>query len=254
MFFVLSKVVGWLVYPLSVCFFLGVLIAIFYRRRAMRWLLVAMVLCLYGASARVVAEWLVGCLEGPYQAPVALQHYDVAIVLTGMVRLDIQRPDYIEFNGHVDRILAGISLVKRGVADKLLITGGSGLLAYPWLSEAKQLRPFARELGLTDEQILTEEHSRNTYENALYSAEIIRQQGFQKLLLVTSAFHMRRSVGVFHRQGLYPDLYPVDFFSPLAAQRIRLSDFFPSAHMLSTTTLMVHELLGVAMYRVQGYY
>lgn len=251
MFFVLSKVLHWLIYPLPFCFLLCVITLLFYRRRAMRWLLALALLYLYSASAPLTAGWLVEQLEASYQAPVQLQHYDVAIILTGMVRLHIQRPDSVEFNEHVERILAGIRLVQRGVAERLLITGGSG---DPWAqdaSEARALRPFVLEAGLTEAQILIEDRARNTYENALYSAEIIRQHGFQKLLLVTSAFHMARAAGVFHKQGLFPDLYPVDFHS--GGRKQRGWGVWPSAGMLNLSTLMIHELVGMAMYRFQGY-
>lgn len=252
MFFVLSKVLHWCIDPLVVCFVLSCITLLFYRRRAMRWLLAFAVLLLYVASAPAGAGLLVQWVEGPYPPATQLRHYDVAIVLTGMVRqrAHIRLPGYLEFNGHVERILAGISLVKRGVADKLLIVGGSG---DPWsqgYSEARHLRPFAVEFGLTEEQILTEERSRNTYENAVNAAEIIRAKGFTTLLLVTSAFHMARSEGVFHAQGLFPDLYPVDFGG---RGRELVFDYVPSVQALSTTTLMIHELVGVLMYRFQGY-
>ncbi|MGE3541409.1 MAG: YdcF family protein [Candidatus Tectimicrobiota bacterium] len=252
MFFILSKVMGWLLYPLPVVLGLLLVALLCYRRRFGRWLLAVAVLGLYGVSTPACTLWLLEYLEGPYRAPRPLQtHYDAVIVLTGMVRLRIQRPGYIEFNSHVERILAGISLVKRGVADRLLIAGGSGEPSLSTLSEARQLRPFVLEFGLTDAQVLTEERSRNTYENALYSAEIIRQHGFQKLLLVTSAFHMYRSERVFHKQGIFPDLYPVDFVS-LGGPRTPF-DFLPSVTTLTITTLMIHELVGVLMYRLQGY-
>ena len=203
-----------------------------------------------GLSTPLIVNPLVHWLEGAPPAPEALRpHYDVAIVLTGVVHR--HRQGHIEFNEHVERILEGISLVKRGVADKLLIVGRSGDLFERSWSEARELRTFALEFGLRDEQVLVEERSRNTYENAVKAAEIIRAGQYRDLVLITSALHMYRAAAAFHKQGLFPALYPVDFQS--SRGKVRLSDLFPSAGTLTTTTDVIHELVGVVMYRLQGY-
>ena len=250
MFFILSKLLNWFVYPLSLLFMGLLAILVCYHRRYTRWVLACMLILLYALSAPLIVDPLVHWLEGAPPALEALRpHYDVAIMLTGIVHL--HRKDHIEFNQHVERILEGISLVKRGIADKLLIVGGSGDLFDRSRSEARELRIFALELGLSDEQVLVEEKSRNTYENAVKAAEIIRAGRYHDLVLITSALHMYRAAAAFHKQGLFPDLYPVDFQSGRGG--IRLFDFFPSAKTLVIMTDAIHELLGVVVYRLQGY-
>ena len=175
MFFLLSKFLNWFVYPLSLLFVGLFVILVFYRRRYTRWGLAFVLLLFYSVSAPIVVLPLVSWLEGPYPGLEALRpHYDVAIVLTGVVDLRRSRAGHIEFNESVDRILEGIRLVKRGIADKLFIVGGSGDPFNRHVSEARVLRTFALEFGLKDEQVLTEEVSRNTYENAVQATEIIR--------------------------------------------------------------------------------
>ena len=127
----------------------------------------------------------------------------MAIVLTGMVALRRSRPGHLEFNESVERILEGISLVKRGIADKLFIVGGSGHPFDRSLSEARVLRTFALESGLRDEQVLVEEVSRNTYESAVNATQIIRASNYHHLVLITSAAHMYRAVAAFHKQGFF---------------------------------------------------
>ena len=128
MFFLLSKLLNWFVYPLSLLFLGLIAILVFYRRRYTRWGLAFFLVLLYGMSTMLIVRPLMRWLEGPLSAPELHQHYDVAIVLTGMVALSRSSPGHLEFDEHVERILEGISLVKRGIADKLLIVGGSGSL------------------------------------------------------------------------------------------------------------------------------
>src|SRR5262249_44592140 len=125
MFFLLSKFLNWFVYPLSLLWVGLFVILVVYRRRYTRWGLACVLLLLYGTSSMITVKPLMRWLEGPRPPPELHQHFDVAIVLTGMVALRRSRPGHLEFNDHVERILEGIGLVKRGIADKLLIAGGS---------------------------------------------------------------------------------------------------------------------------------
>jgi len=251
MFFLLSKFLNWFVYPLSLLFLGLCVVLVFYYRRYTRRGLAVVLLLLYGMSSMVTVKPLMRWLEGPRPPTELHQHYDVAIVLTGMVILRGSRPGHLEFNAHVERILEGISLVKRGIADKLFIVGGSGDAFDRSLSEARVLRTFALEFGLRDEQVLVEEASRNTYESAVQAAQIIRAGNYRQLVLITSAAHMFRAAATFHKQGLFPQPYPVDFQTTERA--IDLFDFFPSVRALDVMTYAIHELMGVVMYRLQGY-
>ena len=105
MFFFLSKFLNQFVYPLPLLF-LGLLVVLgFYRRRYTRWGLACVLLLFYSMSAPITVQPLVRWLEGPPPGPEALRpHYDVAIVLTGMVSLRRSRPGHIEFTESVDRI------------------------------------------------------------------------------------------------------------------------------------------------------
>jgi uncharacterized SAM-binding protein YcdF (DUF218 family) len=209
------------------------------------------VVCLYGLSIPYTANRFMYWLEGSRVAPAVLRPpYDVVIVLTGMVDLALSRRGHLEFTGGVDRILAGIDFVKQGMSKQLLISGGSGRLFASDIKEATLLQTFALQLGLTAEQVLVETASRNTYENAAYSATMLRAQRLQRALLITSAAHMRRAVAAFHKQGIFPDTYPVDF---RASIEITPLSFLPSANSLARTTDVIHELVGLIVYRLQGY-
>jgi len=201
-------------------------------------------------SIPYTADRLLYALEGPRALPVLGQTpYDAVVVLTGMLDLDLSTPGTLEFDRGVDRILAGIDLVKRGIAERLIISGGSGSL-WSQASEGELLGTFARQWGLSAVQVVVEGTSRNTYENAVNTAAILRAGGYRRFLLVTSAFHMRRAAAAFGAQGVVADRYPVDF---RADTRITPLSFLPSAGGLEKTTMAVREWVGLLVYRLQGY-
>jgi uncharacterized SAM-binding protein YcdF (DUF218 family) len=251
MFFVLSKVLQFLVQPFPLLFLTLLAIVVFYHRRWARRALLVVVVCFYGLSTPYTANRLMHWVEAPRVALTALRPpYDVVLVLSGMVDLPVSRSGHLEFTGSVDRILAGIMFVKQGIGKRLLISGGSGKLFDQQTREAELLQTFALQFGLTTEQVLIEPTSRNTYENAAYSAKILHTHQAQRVVLITSASHMRRAVAAFHKQGIVPDPYPVDFRS---YDTDTTFNFVPSASGLSKATAAIHELVGLVMYRLQGY-
>lgn len=252
MFFVLSKILPNFIYPAPLLFFALLGVLIFYHRRQARRALLCIIIIFYGLSIPVTADSLMRWLEGPHRAPGNLrQTYDTVIVLTGMLHLRQSKPGRLEFSDAVDRVLAGVSLVKQGKGATLLLSGGSGSRYDQDISEAMLLRDFVIELGLQPQQILLDTTSRNTHENAVNSAEIIRNHHYQHVLLVTSAAHMRRSLAAFQKQGIFPDTYPVD----VRAGDLELTpfSFVPSEGSLEGVMLVMREVIGLVAYRLQGY-
>jgi uncharacterized SAM-binding protein YcdF (DUF218 family) len=251
MFFALSKLLRFLVYPLPLGFFLLVGVLVFYRQRWARRVLLVVVVGCYGASIPYTADRLMGWLELPRTPPEMLRPpYDAVVVLSGMLHLSVSRGGHIEFNQAVDRILTGIAFVQQGLGKTLLLSGGSGDLFQQQTSEAALLQTFALQHGLTADQVLVEATSRNTYENAVYTARLLQAHHVRQTVLITSAVHMRRAVAAFHKQGIFPDIYPVDY---QATDTITPFSFLPSVHSLVKTTEAVRELVGLIMYRLQGY-
>ena len=147
MFFILSKIISIVIYPVPLLLLLLLAVLLWYRRRRMRLVLGGVLVLFYGLSTPVVAAQLALWLETPRRSLQQLQpHYDVAIVLTGMLHLRLSSPQRLEFNYAAERILTGITLVKRGMADKLLISGSTGDL-FGRGNEAELLRGFPGWLG-----------------------------------------------------------------------------------------------------------
>jgi uncharacterized SAM-binding protein YcdF (DUF218 family) len=251
MFFVLSKILRFLVYPVPLCFLALLGIVIFYHRRWARKALLAVLALFYGLSIPYTANQVMHWLEVPrVDAKTLRPPYDAVIVLSGTLHTQLAQQGYIEFTEAADRILTGILFVQQGLGKTLLMSGGTGNLFDQRTSEARLLKVFALQLGLRDDQVLVEAHSRNTYENALHTANMLRAHQLHHTLLITSASHMRRAVATFHKQGIFPDTYPVDY---QAADIVTPFSFVPSASGVKKVTAVLHELIGLITYRVQGY-
>ena len=105
--------------------------------------------------------------------------------------------------------------------------------------------------GIDEKRILVEDQSKNTRENARYSARIVHEHGFKNVLVVTSAFHMKRAAACFAAVDLPVDLMPVDF---RAHERVfTLRSLLPEAEALAVSSGVVHELAGRLVYRIVGY-
>ena len=104
-----------------------------------------------------------------------------------------------DLNQQADRLVHAVALYKAGKAPVILVTGGS---AQGDRSEAQVMRDILEVMGVPRGVILMEERSRNTHDNAVYSTELLQQRELRRILLVTSAFHMRRALALFEGRGL----------------------------------------------------
>lgn len=255
MFFVLSKILDLAFTPLAWALLLGALALIVSRRRP-RWALglgLAAILLLWAFSTSWLAGRLTRWTEGDLtstQRPGVV--YDAVIVLGGMAEagqsLVAGTP---QFSESAERMLAGREVLLSGAARHLIISGGR-LQDDPSVpSEADLVGDMLESLGVPGAQILREDASRNTRENAVNVAAIVQERGFRSLLLVTSAFHMKRSLGCFRAVGLEPDVLPTDVRqSPLSQG---LGALLPRAESLDESSRMLRELAGRLVYRVRGY-
>lgn len=176
---------------------------------------------------------------------------DVVVLLGGMVDPNSLRGGRPEFGSAVDRLTASVELLLKNKAAHVIISGGSGLMLQGGLREGEILKKYLVGLGLSADKILADSASRNTRENATESGKIVAAHAFKKIILVTSAFHMPRSVACFRKAGLEVIAYPVDF---RAAERSSFPEsFFPSAQGIDDFSTAVREIVGLAAYKLAGY-
>ncbi len=253
MFFWLSKYLAIFTVPLTYVFLLLAAALVFFRHS--RWskgCLLATLVILLITGTTPVPNQLLRWLETHYERPAALPHADAVIVLTGMVDLRGSSASYIELTDGAERFFAGLQLMQQGYGDVLIISGGSGDPHEQGKSEAAFLRQFAIELGFPPEQLLVDTTSRNTYENAVNTRAILEEHHLSTSILVTSASHLPRAMGCFHKLGLKPVPYPVDFRSD-PAPRYSLLSFIPGIQGLYQTEVALHEYVGILMYWLVGY-
>ena len=181
------------------------------------------------------------------------KEYDAAIMMGGAIRYvngQMQRP---VFGSGADRYVQSLELFYRKKAKHIIVSSGSGSLVYTDVKEADLLRDQMIRIGVPADRVISENQSRNTYENARNTAEILRKSDFKPpYLLVTSAFHMRRSLLCFQKQGIDVVPYAVDQHS---GQIMFTPDklFLPSPEVILDWDLLFHEWFGITVYKVMGY-
>lgn len=244
MIYILRLLYAWLLPP--GLFILLFLLAFwrFRRTKKQRWLALP-VLIIYLLSIDAVADRLIRPLEDCYpQPPVSeLREAQAIVVLGGGVCDGV--PDF-DGTGQIatdadNRFLMGLRL-HRALHIPIIVSGGPGYARTA--TEADIAARTLQACGIKEKDLIKEDRSRNTKENAVFTKEICRQKGLNKVLLLTSAYHMTRSVMLFQREGLdvipYPSGYRTD-----KQTRMNAFSFTPSFDALSTSAIAMKEYLGM---------
>lgn len=176
-------------------------------------------------------------------------HYKYAVVLGGMGSINKQTGK-LHVSQSIDRVLQAIILYKQGKVEKIVITGGSGAVFGQDKREAPMIKNFCIDMGVKAEDIVSEPNSRNTHENAVFTKELIGA-GTDKIILITSAVHMRRSIGCFKKEGYVFYYLSTD---PLIQSNIYFEDIVvPKAEVLYNWNSLIKEMVGMAVYKIVGY-
>lgn len=178
--------------------------------------------------------------------------YDIGIVLGGYVDRGVRPQDRMHFTSSNTRLMTSIELYHKGIIKKLLLSGGA-FGATKEQSEAYKVYHFLLTLGIPKEHIIVEYASLNTRENADFSKKLIdKDYSNASLLLITSAWHMRRAKGCFKKVGLTVDTFSTDPFDGkiLTAPYYY---FFPNASILEAWRVLTKEWFGLLFYKILGY-
>ena len=200
-------------------------------------------------SLPIISNNLIAYLEKDYilQDTSAIDEADAIIVLSGMLTTIKTKSDYkYEFGGGVDRILAGIDLYKDDKAPILILTRGK----LPWSlgkPEGEYLKEFAAQFGIPKENILLTDNVENTEDEAKSVKKLLNQNN--KIILVTSAFHMPRAKKVFEAADINVLTFPVDFQSQ--ESKLTFMDIIPSAGSFSGSSHFIREMIGRAYYSLK---
>ena len=239
MYFLLSKIL-WLIFApssfLVICLCLAMVLALWGRLRTASMIggLAAVVLAVLSFSP--VAERVAASLEHRFPAyrddgrPI----HGVIVLGGGLNLASSVTHARLVLGAAGDRLVAMADLARRYPDAKIIFTGGSGYLAGSSESEADLIEQHLTTLGINPDRILFERASRNTYENAMMTKALVQPAAGEHWLLVTSASHMPRAMGLFRAAGFELEAYPVDwrtapdfggmFGDDPASSRLRLFD------------------------------
>ncbi|MGH8461970.1 MAG: YdcF family protein [Stenotrophobium sp.] len=249
--FIFSKIFWALLTPASLLLLLTVLAWLLLRRRPWlaRGLLALAVAFQIAACLTPLPDWVLQPLENRFPQPAPTQPVDGIIVLGGALDIAVShdrgRPELL-WSG--DRLTALVALARQYPDARLVFTGGSPRPSGTGFSEADYVPAFVQSLGLDPRRLILEKRSRNTWENAAYSKQLVQPRAGQRWLLVTSAAHMPRAVGCFRAVGWPVVAYPVDYLSALTTP----DDSYDPEWRLLKLALGLKEWVGLAAYHLMG--
>ncbi|MEZ4961319.1 MAG: YdcF family protein [Saprospiraceae bacterium] len=255
MFFIVSKVLYFAIQPLNWVLAL-MLYSLFAKKKSRkRKALVAAIVLGFLFTNRFLYNQVIKLWElKTITADQITEPYDIGILLGGYSNGNIlPRHDRQNFSHRAARFLNAYELYKMGKVKKLLLTGGSGDLLQDQPSEAQDMKGFFARIGVPAEDIIIEPDSRNTYENADFTKKILEERyPGASCLLITSAFHMRRSLGCFKKAGVACTPYSVDFITEKDRWAPE-NTIFPDRNGFYFWEILVKEWVGYLAYWAKGY-
>ena len=263
MFVYLSKLIPLLIYPLGTVTMIIILVLIIEKRnRFPRGLLIVGLALLWLASNRFVSYGLARSLEWRNLPGEAMPRAEVIVLLGGGTEPGEPPRPMAEVNAAGDRVLYTAKLYQQGAAPLILASGGNvGFVPEHTSTPADDMTELLLLIGVPREAIVLQPKSQNTYEDALYSAELLADMAVNEVILVTSAMHMPRSRALFEKQGISVIPAPTDFtiteqnwrrtFNPTVGEGLIL--LMPNASALNLTTNVIKEYLGMFVYSLRGW-
>lgn len=254
MFFILSKVFGFFVQPLN---FSIVLLAVALMAMALRWRKLAVAATATTFAILALATWtslgalMLSPLENRYPKPAFPAEVAGIVVLGGGFEggINVVRGGY-ELNASGDRFVEAAILARRYPQARVVVTGGTGALMFGGEGDGDTAPRLLEALGVAPERMVLERRSRNTHENAVFTRDMVTPRPGETWLLVTSAFHMPRSVGLFRKVGFEVVPWPVDY------QTAGTERFGPARDnpmdSLRNLSIAIREWVGLAAYRATG--
>jgi uncharacterized SAM-binding protein YcdF (DUF218 family) len=254
MFFYLSKFFWAVAQPLNlaIVLLLAALVAAFIGRRRLSVAGSALACLILAMPAWTSAGALMlKPLEERFQRPQPPAAIDGIVVLGGGFEgaINLARGGY-ELNKAGDRFVEAAVLARRYPDAKIVISGGLGSVLLDGEEDATTASRLLTALGVAPERLVLEGKSRDTYENALFSKELVAPKPGERWLLVTSAFHMPRSVALFEKAGFAVIPWPVDYRTSGKEGVGFFTD--NTADSLQNTTMAIREWIGLVAYWLSG--
>jgi uncharacterized SAM-binding protein YcdF (DUF218 family) len=254
MFFILSKTLSYLTLPftvVSLLFIAGLLLRKPLWKK--RMLVAGFALFFFFSNEFIANEMMCAWETGPTSFK-DMRHFKLAIVLTGATIPDLKPDDRVYFHRGADRVIHTVQLYKLGLVEKILISGGTGSLTSADEPEADKFRKAMLLMGIPDDAVIIENKTRNTAESAIAVRSMLKDLGYSPTdcLLVTSAFHMRRSLACYRKAGVPVESFSTDFYGHA---RVFYFDvlFVPQVDAMMKWNKLCKEWVGMIAYKIVGY-
>ncbi|HEV7253426.1 MAG TPA: YdcF family protein [Mesorhizobium sp.] len=255
MFFILSKIGGFFLQPLNAAI---LLLGLGWLAAWLGWRRIGLTAGLISFLVLALSAWttfgalLLHPLEDRFARPKDLPEQVAGIVVLGggfEGAVNLARGGY-ELNAAADRFVEAAVLARRFPGARVVVSGGTGALILEGEEDAVTAERLLTALGVARERLILEARSRNTFENARFTKDLVRPAPGETWLLVTSAFHMPRSVGLFREVGFPVIPWPVDYRTTGQEGVGFLGDNVNDA--LQNTTLGIREWVGLLAYWLTG--
>jgi uncharacterized SAM-binding protein YcdF (DUF218 family) len=240
MFFILSKTIDFILLPYTwiiICAACAVFLKHKLKKRIAGITLLVLLLVL---GNTFFVNYLISSWEIPPQEIATLPAQSTAIILTGITQLNKKPYDRLYFQKGADRVTQAIMLYRKGKIKNFIITGGSGKLLGGGRAEASELKKFMIDCLIPDSII--------TIEDRANSSTTLKPP----YILITSSFHMRRSLACFQKEGIDCIPFPVDYYSFDDIDN-PIDYVIPEVKNISTFSLMIREMNGYLIYYLSGY-
>ncbi|MBS1638817.1 MAG: YdcF family protein [Bacteroidetes bacterium] len=245
MFFFLSKILLFALTPFWWIIILLIWSWITKNIKTKKRLRIAIVLILIVFTNPFLFNKLVNAWQ-PTKVNLKGKKYSAAILLSGIGGYDEQNNFYIGASG--DRFIQTAQLYHQGIVQKIIVTGGSGSLLNN-IDEAQGIKQELLKTGIPDSAILLEQKARNTFENAIYTKQLLDSVHLQPpYVLVTSAMHMPRAKKSFDKANIPVIIYPSDFV--VYNKNINIESFTPQAHVFFEWESFLKEIVGYGVYKI----
>jgi uncharacterized SAM-binding protein YcdF (DUF218 family) len=252
-----------LVYPLGVASFLLLLALVMIWRKS-RWSAVPIGLSLaviWLCSNVWVVDGMLQSLEWRHIPAGELPKAEAIVLLGGATRSVAYPRVNPDLNEHGDRVTYTAQLYKKGKAPIIIISGGRSEWMGSGLPESKNISEMLqKDYDIPSAAIIEDPTSLNTYENAVNVQKIMKERNLKKVLLVTSAFHMPRSVRIFRKLNMDVIPAPSDYLvsrneldEPFRTPEAFILGMIPNTEKLDKFTVALKEYVGTWTYILKGW-
>lgn len=254
MFFFLSKTLSYLTQPmLIVCVLL--LLSLFLRspERRKKVRIIAIIVLLFFTNDFLANEMAILWEIAPVPYSKVTDNHDFGILLTGVAKSEGPLDDRVFLNRGADRITHTVELYRMKKIKKILVSGGNGNLTSVKRQEADNIAAVLKLMLIPDSVIVIENRSRNTHESALEVKKILEMNnGSANCVLITSAFHMRRSLACFDKVGIKTLPFTTDIISHKRKFDLDVL-LVPKTDAMGVWQTIIREWVGMIAYKIAGY-